>query len=200
MRRLIPFVPLLSHLGNIYSVCRVAKLSSLQERLMEYPFYANCMLKPDSVAKRSGSSTSSAAASATGYGTGEGGFSMGVFLTKNYRSHRDILTLPSELFYNGALEQCGAVGVIESMRRFRYAPRQVAATSPDACPLQFQTGDCAIRFVGVNGTHAHEIDSPSFFNSKEVCSITVTLFLYNCAIIPSTCCVLSTHSLGCDRC
>ena len=40
---------------------------------------------------------------------------MGVFLSKNYRSHGHILKLSSKLFYNDALEQYGDVGIINSM-------------------------------------------------------------------------------------
>lgn len=36
-------------------------------------------------------------------------------------------------------------------------------------------------FVGVNGQHSHEVDSPSFFNPEEVCllkSLSFFIFIY----------------------
>jgi len=86
---------------------------------------------------------------------------MGVFLTKNYRSHRKILEVPSRLFYDGALEEYGDEELLDSLLDWEPLQQQDSGTK---APIP-------MLFVGVDGTHQHDLDSPSFFNISEISTV-----------------------------
>ena len=74
-----------------------------------------------------------------------------VKLTKNWRSHADILQFPNEKFYRGELEACGDPLVTHSLLRWD----------------QLVTRDFPIVFHGITGKDEREASSPSFFNRHE---------------------------------
>eukprot|EP01038_Epipyxis_sp_PR26KG_P010898 gene10898-14628_t len=125
---------------------------SLQERLLTLPYYASCLpwnqtnhqttkINNNNQMKQNKS------------------LSMGIFLTKNYRSHKVILTIPSKSFYGNSLEECGDQQVVNSLTKWEWLP---------------QHKPFPLLFIGVNGKHAHEMDSPSFYNTKEVNKVVET--------------------------
>ena len=74
-----------------------------------------------------------------------------VKLTKNWRSHPDILKFPNERFYRGGLIACADPVVTHSMLRWD-------------CLV---TPDYPIVFHGIRGKDEREASSPSFFNIDE---------------------------------
>jgi len=84
---------------------------------------------------------------------------LGTYLKRNYRSHRDILELPSKLFYNSTLLECGPRNELDSIvNKWRFVENggvEKVIRTP------------AI-FVGLDSKHAHDLGSPSFFNMGEI--------------------------------
>ncbi|KAF8651822.1 hypothetical protein AX16_004647 [Volvariella volvacea WC 439] len=78
-----------------------------------------------------------------------------VKLTKNYRSHSDILKFPNERFYQGELEPCGDKATVEYYLGSSYLP----------------TKSFPIVFHAVHGQDDREASSPSFFNATEVLQV-----------------------------
>jgi hypothetical protein len=90
-----------------------------------------------------------------------GGGTVVVKLLNNYRSHSEILALPSKLFYDDELRACAN-------------PRDTDAL----CPwegLGQQHRQCPVLFVGVEGVEMHEIDSPSWYNPVEASRVSAAL-------------------------
>jgi superfamily I DNA and/or RNA helicase len=135
-----------------YKMCSVA--GSLQERLLTRPAYAG--ISPANGTIASGADSADAGNSRPGKTRSSPN---GVFLAKNYRSHECILHVPSQLFYGGALESCGAPSHINSM--LRWAPLPKDHSFP-------------ILFIGVDGMHMHDVDSPSFYNINELSKVVDT--------------------------
>ncbi|CAN7937013.1 unnamed protein product [Ixodes hexagonus] len=73
-------------------------------------------------------------------------------LLKNFRSHKDILEIPNERFYDGELQACADKKVSESMLQWEGLPCK-------GCPLLFHA---------VTGRDLTEDDSPSHFNPEEI--------------------------------
>lgn len=78
-------------------------------------------------------------------------------LVRNYRSHEDVLTLPSSLFYGGSL-QCCALGEQTSMPDSWAAQQGMAAR-------------CRVHFHGVQGAQSRDGDAPSWFNAQEAAAV-----------------------------
>ena len=76
-------------------------------------------------------------------------------LTKNFRSHKDILHFPNERFYSGDLVACGDPTVINSYLKSPYLPSK----------------KFPIVFHAVSGKDDREASSPSFFNIDEVSQV-----------------------------
>ncbi|XP_007897601.2 putative helicase MOV-10 [Callorhinchus milii] len=73
-------------------------------------------------------------------------------LLRNYRSHRHILKLPNELFYNEELQEYANEIISSSYCRWEH----------------LITPDFPIIFYGVSGKEEREANSPSFFNVEEI--------------------------------
>jgi DNA polymerase III delta prime subunit len=78
---------------------------------------------------------------------------LGVFLNQNYRTHECILQISSKLFYNNKLVACADHPLVNKLSSWSYLK------SHPFLPM------C---FFDVKGKHAHEMDSPSFYNDMEV--------------------------------
>ena len=78
-------------------------------------------------------------------------------LVRNYRSHPDILSLPSRLFYDDELVPCASMAV---QNRFCLSPLLPTKNHP-------------VVFHGVRGQNVQEGDSPSWFNPQEAWQTTV---------------------------
>ncbi|XP_010014147.1 PREDICTED: putative helicase Mov10l1, partial [Nestor notabilis] len=76
-------------------------------------------------------------------------------LTKNYRSHRALLALPSKLFYHKELEVCADTSVVNSLLRWGKLPRK-------GFPLIFH---------GIRGSETRESHNPSWFNPTEAVQV-----------------------------
>ena len=121
-----------------------------------------------------------------------------VELNINYRSHIDILALSNELFYENRLLSAADPRDVDSLQDYRPHPINVGPPFPPPAAAMFNAAPRNIGFssavgnvgfnsatrqsplwvVGVNGQDAHDIDSPSFFNSDEVdavCSVVLDL-------------------------
>ncbi|XP_011406766.2 PREDICTED: probable helicase with zinc finger domain [Amphimedon queenslandica] len=115
------------------------------------------------------------------YLTGLGG-DCRISLTQNHRSHEQILSLPSKLFYNNRLT-CRA---------------QFQPDGPKRVP--------PLQFIGVDGRERQDVDSPSFYNDEEASKIVEEVeTLCRGSQIPSQClpqediCVLSFFYLQVKR-
>uniref|UniRef100_T1IYZ0 RNA helicase n=1 Tax=Strigamia maritima TaxID=126957 RepID=T1IYZ0_STRMM len=88
------------------------------------------------------------------YRRGENGFDPRYLtkLVRNYRSHKAILDLPNELFYDGELIACGDKMVVNSLCNWQHLPKE----------------NYPLIFHGVMGREKKEKHSPSFFNPEEV--------------------------------
>ncbi|XP_077581896.1 putative helicase mov-10-B.1 [Stigmatopora nigra] len=73
-------------------------------------------------------------------------------LLQNYRSHKAILAVPNDLFYEGKLEFCGDEIKINSFCNWIHLEKQ----------------DFPVIFHGVMGLDEREASSPSFFNRAEI--------------------------------
>eukprot|EP00038_Savillea_parva_P009873 m.186395 g.186395 ORF g.186395 m.186395 type:complete len:464 (+) comp16756_c0_seq1:295-1686(+) len=76
-------------------------------------------------------------------------------LIRNYRSHEDILHIPSQLFYDGALMPLADVPYRTSMVNWTHLP----------------TRGVPLIFHAVTGTDDREGNSPSWFNTAEICVV-----------------------------
>ena len=81
-------------------------------------------------------------------------------LTRNYRSHADVLALPSALFYAGALQPCASTDVV---------------ALPSAWLERHGGGRCRVHFHGVRGAQARDADAPSWFNAHEAAAVVETV-------------------------
>jgi len=88
-----------------------------------------------------------------------GNISLGIFLTKNYRSHRTIFELSSRMFYHSSLQEKGNKESICRFLEFEWLPKDK---------------EFGCIFIGVAGNHQHELDSPSFYNISELSKIVET--------------------------
>ena len=97
---------------------------------------------------------------------------LGTYLKRNYRSHRDILELPSRMFYNSSLLEYGARSELDSIvNKWKWAFGNTEGVKIKAITTP-------ALFVGLNSKHAHDNGSPSFFNMgeiKEIESIVLSL-------------------------
>ena len=73
-------------------------------------------------------------------------------LEDNYRSHEELLQVPSELFYSGRLAEKADRGVTHSMLAWEGLAAEGTGTAKGR-PLYF---------FGVNGVDMAELDSPSY--------------------------------------
>lgn len=76
-------------------------------------------------------------------------------LLNNYRSHKDILKEPNELFYKSELKPCSDQVLVNSLCNWEHLPKK-------KFPLIFHA---------VKGKDEREGNSPSYFNSLEVSSV-----------------------------
>ncbi|EDQ88785.1 uncharacterized protein MONBRDRAFT_25856 [Monosiga brevicollis MX1] len=76
-------------------------------------------------------------------------------LVKNYRSHPELLTVPSRMFYDNQLEACADVDERNSLLTWDKLPN----------------ANVPLVFHGVQGKHEQEGDSPSFFNLEELVQV-----------------------------
>ena len=77
-------------------------------------------------------------------------------LARNYRSHPDVLALPSQLFYDSALVPCA----------------DAATTSlPGAWLGAHDNGRSRVHFHGVRGTQRRDADAPSWYNALEAAAV-----------------------------
>ena len=128
---------------NQCNLCRdCTSVSSLQERLLRYVFYRSCLPHK-----------SSQPLLTTDLRDIHISRALGVFLCRNYRSHRSILAVPSRLFYEDTLVECAHKSVINSLCKWEMLPQE------EEFPL---------LCIGVDGSHHHSLDSPSYFNLEEV--------------------------------
>jgi superfamily I DNA and/or RNA helicase len=95
---------------------------------------------------------------------------MGTFLVQNYRSHKKIFELSSVSFYRTRLQERAPLSKRKNLDGWELLPNE----------------HCPVMFVGVNGRHAHTIDSPSFYNEVEMYKVLelVTSLLLSTAIQP----------------
>jgi len=80
-------------------------------------------------------------------------------LVRNYRSHPDILSLPSRLFYDDELKPCAAESV---MKRFLGSELLPTRNHP-------------VVFHGIRGHNVQENDCPSWFNPQEAWQVVMYL-------------------------
>ena len=120
---------------------------SLQERLLKSPVYSSVI---DLAKTRNFSEIFGIRANDKTKSTSSS--SLGIFLTKNYRSHQSIFKLSSRLFYHSSLEEYGDKEQISRLLDFELLPNK----------------EMGSLFIGVIGQHSHELDSPSFYNLSEL--------------------------------
>ncbi|XP_071406120.1 RNA helicase Mov10l1 isoform X3 [Pithys albifrons albifrons] len=97
-------------------------------------------------------------------------------LTKNYRSHPALLTLPSKLFYHKELEVCADTSVVNSLLNWGKLPRK-------GFPLIFH---------GIRGSELREGHSPSWFNPTEA----VQVMQYCCHLAKNENAAVSVTDVG----
>jgi putative helicase MOV10L1 len=103
-----------------------------------------------------------AEAHAGGGGGGGDGRRRVTRLTRNYRSHADVLSLPSALFYGAALRACAD---------------EASTSLPGAWHDAHGGADgsarqrCRVHFHGVRGEQCREADAPSWFNAVEAATV-----------------------------
>ena len=144
-----------------------AQCNSLQERLLHLPFYEDIKLQHSHRYDH---------------------FVFGSFLRRNYRSHKDIFGVSSRLFYDNALVEAGNKVVTNSLIGWNvqgafkdqiYLSRKALNTTEK---VEINVSECETRmasaqngspihFVGINGIHAHELDSPSYYNEMEIAAV-----------------------------
>ena len=132
--------------------------SSLQERLLALPLYKFNITTPsmdtlDLLSSPLLSPLSAVSPVTPTPNQQQSGSNLVVFLSKNYRSHKVIIDLFSKLFYKHAIEDCAPTEVTHSL-----LPWNALSTNPTFPML----------FIGVDGRHSHELDSPSFHNPEEI--------------------------------
>lgn len=126
----------------------LSKNESLQERLLNCDMYSNVIER----AKQKNHS-SLFLNKASSIIDESGALSLGVYLTKNYRSHSSLFELSSRLFYHHSLEEMGKKESTCKFLDFEMLPKE-------------KHFGCI--FIGVAGNHQHELDSPSFYNISEL--------------------------------
>ena len=181
---------------------------SLQERLMGLPLYDCCRPKSTFFSfseaqlehqrqQRVGAADVSKAAPEIGTDAESDAETpgLGVFLTKNYRSHRSIFEVSSRLFYGGRLEQYASPehlrleGLSLALAAIRAGagagagagtgaeikvdgePTDTVAETASSKTSSSKPEDCdafPVLFVGIDGLALHEMDSPSFYNDAEI--------------------------------
>lgn len=156
---------------------RLCGVVSLQERLLRLAQYRDCVPAGAGMPNPN-PSTGSALYIATD-SSEHPRSPMGVFLHRNYRSHPDILRLPSALFYNSALRACGDSALLSSCLQWEPTLQIMnngGGTTKDAdSDRVFFNPRFACQFLSVpSGQHRHEVDSPSYFNAHE-CNAVVLL-------------------------
>lgn len=110
-----------------------------------------------------------------------------VKLVRNYRSHPSLLTVPSRLFYNNELQP--------------HAEERdtMVFVGWDALPNK----QLPLIFDGVEGRHAQEGDSPSFYNGEEIVAvrkwITRILDCHGTGITASDIGVISPYARQCQK-
>ena len=133
---------------------RFQLFSSIQERLLRGLIYRNVNISMNTK-NLSLPIMAAAAADAQDNMSNLGECNNGVFLTKNYRSNAAIIGLSSKIFYNSSLHPMGDPAVINSLVDNNLLPNK----------------KFPCMFVGVEGLHEHDVDSPSFFNISELFKI-----------------------------
>eukprot|EP01041_Mallomonas_annulata_P003250 gene3250-6431_t len=136
-------------------VYKLANYVSLMERLLHTSVYKEILPENDVKNNQEESTNTSTTSTSTVVKS-----RYGVLLCKNYRSHSEILRVPSELFYAGHLEECGVREELDALLSW-----PGLGVFPDGAERRPQF---PIVFVGTAGSHFHEIDSPSFSNNDEV--------------------------------
>lgn len=76
-------------------------------------------------------------------------------LLNNYRSHKDILKEPNEMFYKSELKVCADRALVTSLCNWEYLPKK----------------NFPLIFHAVQGKDEREGNSPSFFNALEVSTV-----------------------------
>ena len=122
---------------------------SLMERLMSLPGYQKQLQ-----AQRSGHAPPTACA---------------VKLLNNYRSHSDILEIPSQLFYDGELRACANPLETDSLCEWEELADAEYMDELEADEVAAEA--CPVMFFGVQGIEMHEADSPSWYNPVEASKI-----------------------------
>jgi len=89
-------------------------------------------------------------------------------LSKNYRSHKVLLKVSNEAFYQGLLQDYGDKAILDSLLDWP------ELTNRSNFPLQF---------IGVNGIENNQIGTPNFINSAEAVKVAevVSSILSHCA-------------------
>jgi len=129
----------------LHRICSTEGLLSLQERLLRLPIYSLQKLsKPGDLQSAP----------------------LVFFLYKNYRSHKDILHVPSNMFYDGLLEECGDPTLLNVMKGWEMLPCSTNKNNNTSKSTHFP-----LLFIGVNGRHEHERESPSYFNKDEIVEV-----------------------------
>jgi hypothetical protein len=153
----------------MHSICKTD--ISLQERLLKSNIYINLfnneeILKEKSLSKYNNTIFSDVNSLLEKNIDQDPIMNMGVFLTKNYRSHHSIIEIPSRLFYYNSLVECGDKMIINSLINMELLPKDK---------------EFPLLFIGVDGQHYHELDSPSFYNISEISKTieTIKLLLNN---------------------
>jgi hypothetical protein len=90
-------------------------------------------------------------------------------LTRNYRSHADVLSLPSALFYGAALLPC-ADEASTALPRAWHDAHGGAEDAPGGGGGSARQR-CRVHFHGVRGAQSREADAPSWFNAVEAATV-----------------------------
>lgn len=147
----------------IHSICNTD--ISLQERLLKSNIYKNLFINEEIMIEKSLSKVNHSLifdANSFLKNNQDPIINMGVFLTKNYRSHHTIIEIPSRLFYYNSLVECGDKKIINSLINMELLPKDK---------------EFPLLFIGVDGQHYHELDSPSFYNINEIVKTVETIKL-----------------------
>ena len=88
-----------------------------------------------------------------------------VKLLNNYRSHSDILEIPSQLFYDGELRACANPLETDSLCEWEELADAEYMDELEADEVAAEA--CPVMFFGIQGIEMHEADSPSWYNPVE---------------------------------
>jgi putative helicase MOV10L1/helicase MOV-10 len=147
--------------------------TSLLSRLLQHPTYSY-FDHPGAIEARANSMPSS------NYGYNGGSSQqdnrsyllLGVFLRSNYRSHADLLSLPSRLFYDNQLKECASREETAQLIGRWQCPEQRISNHDEEEKGKEGALKTACVFVGIPGSHAHDTGSPSFYNVSEAEAVT----------------------------